>query len=171
VCLGLLFFGIFFVIRGFFWCFSCSSIAFSFCLSLRLFDNFIHFLCFFGFNSTLFAHNFSETSVRKQTNAWINTHEMEQMTMNANEWMLLFIWLRSLLDSVWKMQKSNKKRPYTTLPVVLFPLIWFDLICLAGGEAETWLLKFNDWLYCSPVNKQMGENQSIPDLKIPFLSI
>jgi len=63
---------------------------------------------------------------------------MEQMTMNANEWMLLFIWLRSLLDSVWKMQKSNKKRPYTTLAVVLFPLIWFDLICLAGGEAETW---------------------------------
>lgn len=39
-------------------------------------------LLLFCFNSSLFAHNFSETCVRRQTNAWINTH-----WANDNEWM------------------------------------------------------------------------------------
>lgn len=43
---------------------------------------FISLLLLFCFNSSLFAHNFSETCVRKQTNAWINTH-----WANDNEWM------------------------------------------------------------------------------------
>lgn len=76
-------------------CFRCLP-PYRFCLTLRLFDIFVFCFAFyilyfyftfislllFCFNSSLFAHNFSETCVRRQTNAWINTH-----WANDNEWM------------------------------------------------------------------------------------
>lgn len=76
-------------------CFPCLP-PYRFCLTLRLFDIFVFLFCVlyfvflfyfyfassFCFNSSLFAHNFSETCVRRQTNAWINTH-----WANDNEWM------------------------------------------------------------------------------------
>lgn len=103
---------------------SLSASPHRFCLTLRLFDIFVfcfafyifyHF-CFtfisllpFCFNSSLFAHNFSETCVRKQTNAWINTH-----WANDNEWMSVRVseWVTEAEGDGWMRCLKNAKVKY-----------------------------------------------------------
>lgn len=105
------------------------ALIWHFCFVLFIYI-YIFIIFFFCFNSTLFAHNFSETCVRKQTNAWINSQRT-----NDNEWMSECV--------VWKMQKSktstqpnknkeqDQQEPLTGCRINQHDIpifIWFDLI-------------------------------------------